>query len=122
HPLADREFISHDDLRQETLIAASHVVAGPPPIVPVAHMREVEVSNEAEMFDLVAAGFGVILATHQGAERNRRHDVVVRQLVGPTDTLSDLLVWHPMNDSPLVKTVCRVADELQDQPQTAMVG
>jgi DNA-binding transcriptional LysR family regulator len=112
HPLASRPEIHPADLADATLIGPSRSVGGAGNNVPSAAFREAEVTSEGELFDLVSSGFGLLVTTEGIARRNPRHDIVVRPLAGLGVTAQELLMWRPENDSPILRAIREVAEQI----------
>jgi DNA-binding transcriptional LysR family regulator len=113
HRLAGQEEVALADLAGESLLVE-------PPWIPrnsqlPLKLREIHTSNEVELFDLVAAGAGVIFATKDAVRRNPRHEVITKPLVGFCEVTRDLLIWRADERSPAVHSIRKVALELQSE-------
>jgi DNA-binding transcriptional LysR family regulator len=113
HPLAAKDEVCPEDLAEETLIGPSPSLGVGPSRLASARFRAAEVSTEGEMFDLVSSGFGLFVTTEGSAHRNPRSDIVTRPFVGYPETAKELLIWRPDDDSPIVKAIRQVAEEIR---------
>lgn len=120
HRLSSHELIEPEALAEETVIGPSRSIGGPgQPALP-ARFREADVTTEGELFDLVSAGFGLLITTEGTVRRNPRHDIVVRPLGGAHGWSRDLLVWRLDDDSPIRRAICEIAEEIR--PELATVA
>ena len=120
HRLAGRDVIHVSELGDEVLLAPPRAYDVRDPRLVAARHRDADVSSEGELFDLVAAGFGILLSTEGHARRNPRHDVIVRPLTGSSMKISEYLMWRPDEDSPVLQTILEVAR--CHLPELARVG
>lgn len=133
HPLADRDLLCTADLAGETLVGPTRAITGgdggeggegddgSDGISP-AQFRQVDVTSEGELFDLVSAGFGVYVTTEGIVRRNPRQDIVVRPLSDYPGTAREFLIWRPDDDSPVVRAVCEVAAAARPEMARLMLG
>jgi DNA-binding transcriptional LysR family regulator len=113
HPLAGRGALRPADLANETFLGPSRAVVGVSGSGPSAHFREADVTSEGELFDLVSSGFGLFLTTEGIVRRNPRRDLVVLPVVGLHATAKEILMWRADDNSPALRTVLEVAEEIR---------
>lgn len=120
HPLALRDTLHPSDLTNEILIGPARSLGGSGHSELATRYREAEVTTEGELFDLVSAGFGLMVTTEGTIRRNPRHDIVVRTLEGDYGWSRDLLVWRLDDDTPIRRAICEVAEQIR--PELASVS
>jgi len=113
HPLAGREELWPADLACETFLGPSFAIVGSHRQALTGHFREVDITTEGELYDLVSSGFGLLLTTEDGARRNPRHDVVIRRLAGAHSIERTFLIWRADNDSAVLRSFVGVAKEIR---------
>ena len=115
HRLTYRDQLCPADLADETLIGPSRSLGGGDNGVRSARFLEADVTSEGELFDLVSAGFGAYITTEGIVRRNPRQDVAVRPLVGFNVLARELLLWRPDDDSPVLRAVRDVVEEIRPE-------
>ncbi len=122
HPLCRLEKICPADLAGETMIGPSRSVGGGESGVSSTHYREAEVTSEGELFDLVSTGFGLYVTTEGIVRRNPRLDLVARPLLGFDGVARELLVYRRDDDSPVLRAVRDVVEEIRPELSRIMMG
>jgi len=120
HRLAGCDEVVMSDLEGETMIFAAPWIPSQLKSVAVKLHEVSERSDETELFDLVAAGLGLVCATKGAVHRNPRHEVVAKPLLGLRSVCRNYLVWRAEDSSPVVQAICQIASELR--PEFARVA
>jgi DNA-binding transcriptional LysR family regulator len=123
HPLVERDPLMIADLDGATVIGPNPAM-GQPLSDPEkwrqlgvrVRMRYERLSDEADLLDRVAAGYGVCLVTQSFAERNHRDDIVARPCLVPVVWLEDHLIWRLDNEGPIVSALIRTARAMAQWP------
>jgi DNA-binding transcriptional LysR family regulator len=119
HRLVEKDSIDLDDLAGETLIGspaslnAALVGSDRIELTSAGRVLQPEVSTEGEIYDLVAAGFGLRLTTAASVRRNQRNDIRTRPLTETTVVEHTYLMWRPDDPSSLVRRAVTLVPELR---------
>jgi DNA-binding transcriptional LysR family regulator len=122
HPLVGRDQLSPEDLAGERVLGPSRSLGGGVNRFTPARLREVDITSEGELFDLVSGGFGILLCSEGTVRRNPRQDVVLRPLVGFDISEKVLLIWRPDDASPVLEEIRSVASDLRPQFHRVALG